>query len=222
MRIAVPDLVSNSYFPASAADAVGFYRGEGLDLSAVLISRIEACLAALRDGEVEFVGAALHSPLLVFPEWHGAKLICAQSQGMHWFLVMRRALPLKPGELDGVKRTKIAAAPFVAAALRRVLKAAGIDTARDRVEIVSPLISQRPGVNFGVAAAEPLEKGEIDGFFTNGMGSEVAVRHSAGNIVLDLRRGDGPPECFHYTMPAISTTDRLIADQPQAATEARS
>jgi len=217
MRIAVPDLVSNSYFPASAADALGFYRAEGLDLTAVLISPIEACLAALRDGDVEFVGAALHAPLLAFPDWRGAKLICAQSQGMYWFLVMRRALRLSRGELDGLKGTKIAAAPFVAAALRRVLAAAGIDPGRERIDIVSPPISRRPGVNFGVAAAEALDKGEIDGFFANGMGTEIAVQRGAGDIVLDLRRGDGPPQCFDFTMPAITTTDRLIADRPQAA-----
>jgi NitT/TauT family transport system substrate-binding protein len=217
MRIAVPDLVSNSYFPASAADALGFYRAEGLDLSAVLISPIEACLKALRDGEVEFVGASLHSPLLAFPDFEGAKLLCAQSQGLYWFLVMRRTLKLRRGELDGLKGTKISAAPFVAATLRRVLAAAGLDLERDRINIVSPPVSQRPGVNFGVTAAEALGKGEIDGFFANGMGTEIAVRRGVGDIVLDLRRGDGPAECFHYTMPAIATTDRLIADNPQAA-----
>jgi len=49
------------------------------------------------------------------------------------------------------------------------------------------------------------------------MGTEIAVRRGAGDIVLDLRRGDGPPQCFDFTMPAITTTDRLIADRPQAA-----
>jgi NitT/TauT family transport system substrate-binding protein len=217
MRIAVPDLVSPSYFPASAADVLGFYRAEGLDLSAVLISPIEACFKALRDGEVDFVGASLHAPLVAFPEWEGAKLLCAQSQGMYWFLVMSRALRLKRGELDGLKGTTIAAAPFVALALRRVLAAAGIDTERDRIHIVSPPLSQRPGVNFGVAAAEALDRREIDGFFANGMGAEIADRRDIGNVVLDLRRGDGPAECFHYTMPGIATTDRLIAKDPQAA-----
>jgi NitT/TauT family transport system substrate-binding protein len=217
MRIAVPDLVSNSYFPASAAAPLGFYRAEGLDLSPVLISPIEACLKALRDGEVEFVGGSLHAPLVAFPEWRGAKLLCAQSQGLYWFLVMRKSLRLRRGELDGLKGTKIAAAPFVGMVLRRVLAAAGIDPVREKIEIVSPPISQRPGVNFGVAAGEALVNGEIDGFFANGMGTEIAVRRGAGDIVLDLRRGDGPKECFNYTMPAIMTTDRLIADNPQAA-----
>ena len=31
MRIAVPDLISNSYFPAVAAVELGFFKAEGLD-----------------------------------------------------------------------------------------------------------------------------------------------------------------------------------------------
>lgn len=32
MRIAVPDLISNSYFPAAAAaDELGFFKAEGLE-----------------------------------------------------------------------------------------------------------------------------------------------------------------------------------------------
>jgi NitT/TauT family transport system substrate-binding protein len=217
MRIAVPDLVSNSYFPAAAADVLGFYRAEGLDLSVVLISPIDKCVAALRDGEVEFIGASAHAPLLAFPEWQGAKLICAQSQGMYWFLVMRRDLGLRRGDLGGLKGRKIAAVPFTAAALRCVLAAAGIDAQRDGIDIVVPEAALRGGVNFGVAAAQALEKREIDGFFANGMGAELAVTSGIGDIVLDLRRHDGPAECFNYTMPTIVTTDRMIADNPQAA-----
>ena len=217
MRIAVPDLVSNSYFPAAAADALGYYRAEGVDVSVVHISPVESCVAALRDGVVDFIGASAHAPLLAFPEWRGVKLICAQSQGMYWFLVMRHALRLARGELDGIKGCRIAAVPFTAPALRRVLAAAGIDARHDRVDIVVPESAKRPGVNFGVAAAEALAKGEIDGFFANGMGAEIAVTRGAGDIVLDIRRGDGPAECFNYTMPVVATTDRLIAANPQAA-----
>jgi NitT/TauT family transport system substrate-binding protein len=217
MRIAVPDLVSNSYFPAAAADVLGHYRAEGLDLSVVLISPIDTCVAALRDGTVDFIGASAHAPLLAFPQWRGAKLLCAQSQGMYWFLVMRCGLRLVRGELGGLKGRKIAAVPFTAAALRRVLAAAGIDVERDSIDIVVPESAARPGINFGVAAAAALATGEIDGFFANGMGAEIAVTRGVGDIVLDIRRGDGPAECFSYTMPAIATTDRLIAENPQAA-----
>ncbi len=217
MRIAVPDLVSNSYFPAAAADVLGFYRAEGLDLHVVHISPVEKCVAALRDGEVEFIGASAHAPLLAFPDWRGVKLLCAQSQGLYWFLVMRRDLGIPRGDLAGITGRRIAAVPFTAAALRRVLAAAGIDAVRDGIEIVVPPAASSGGVNFGVAAAQALERREIDGFFANGMGAELAVRSGTGDIVLDLRRRDGPAGCHSYTMPAIATTDRMISDSPQTA-----
>jgi len=36
---------------------------------------------------------------------------------------------------------------------------------------------------------QALEEGKIDGFWANGMGTEIAVRRGVGTIVLDIRRG---------------------------------
>jgi ABC-type nitrate/sulfonate/bicarbonate transport system substrate-binding protein len=218
MRIAVPDLVSNSYFPAVAAAALGAFAAEGLDIKLELVSPLPDCIKALRDGIVDFIGASAHAPLLAFPEWHKAKLLCAQSQGTYWLLVMRRDLNIARGELDKLKGKRIAAVPFVGAALRQLLLELNIDPVRDEIEICMPSAATKPGVvNFGVFAARALRDGEIDGFFANGMGAEVALRDGIGNLVLDVRRGDGPEECFHYTMPSIATTDVLISEQPDAA-----
>ena len=90
MRIAVPDLVSNSYFPVIAAAYLGVFKQEGADISLELVSPLLDCIKALRDGHVDFVGASAHAPLLAFPEWKGVKLLCAQSQGTYWFLVTRK------------------------------------------------------------------------------------------------------------------------------------
>jgi hypothetical protein len=46
---------------------------------------------------------------------------------------------------------------------------------------------------------------------------KVAVQRGAGTVVLDIRRSDGPPACFNYTMASIAATDRLINDRPDAA-----
>jgi NitT/TauT family transport system substrate-binding protein len=71
-----------------------------------------------------------------------------------------------------------------------------------------------------VTAARALEERRIDGFWANGMGTEVAVRRGAGTVVLDVRRGDGPAGCFDYTFSALATTDRLIAEAPETAAAA--
>ena len=217
MKLAVPDLISNSYFPAAAAIELGFFRDEGLDASLELIFPVDKAYAALRDGAVDFVGGSAHSALAAFPEWKGAKLLCAQAQGMYWFLVMRSDLNARRGDIAAVKGKSIGAAPWVELGLRRLLVEAGIDLARDEVRIAPVPGAQGAGVNFGVTAARALTERKIDGFWANGMGAEVAVQSGAGSVVLDVRRGDGPKACFNYTMASIATTDRLIERTPEAA-----
>ena len=41
MKLAVPDLISNSYFPAVAAVELGFFKEEGLDVSLELIFPVD-------------------------------------------------------------------------------------------------------------------------------------------------------------------------------------
>jgi ABC-type nitrate/sulfonate/bicarbonate transport system substrate-binding protein len=220
MKLAIPDMISNSYFPAIAAIELGLFEREGLDVSLELIYPVDKCYAAMREGAVDFVGGSAHSVVSAFPQWQGAKLLCAQGQGMYWFLVMHKDLGGRRGDLDVVKGRSIGAAPWVEMGLRRLLAEAGIDLARDGVKIAPVPGAQGAGVNFGVTAARALEDRKIDGFWANGMGTEVAVRRGVGTVVLDVRRGDGPEACFNYTMASIAATDRLIERSPDAAAAA--
>jgi ABC-type nitrate/sulfonate/bicarbonate transport system substrate-binding protein len=220
MKIAVPDVISNSYFPAAAAVELGFFKQEGLDVSLELIFPVDQAYVALRGGAVDFVGGSAHSALAAFPEWQGVKLLCAQAQGMYWFLVMDTKLGAKRGDIDVVKGRSIGAAPWVEMGLRRLLTEAGIDLQRDGVTIAPVPGALGAGINFGVTAAKALEDGLIDGFWANGMGAEVAVRRGVGTVVLDVRRGDGPKPVFNYTMASIATTDRLIEHTPETAAAA--
>jgi ABC-type nitrate/sulfonate/bicarbonate transport system substrate-binding protein len=217
MKLAVPDLISNSYFPAAAAVELGFFARQGLDVSLELIFPVDKAYQRLRDGAVDFVGGSAHSALAAFPEWNGCKLLCAQGQGMYWFLVMRSDLEPARRDLSIVKGRRIGAAPWVEMGLRRLLIEAGVDPQRDGVTIAPVPGASAANVNFGLTAARALEDGKIDGFWANGMGTEVAVSRGVGTVVLDIRRGDGPPSCFNYTMASVATTDRLIHDQPDAA-----
>ncbi len=217
MKLAVPDMISNSYFPAEAAVELGFFKAEGLDVELELIFPVDKAYVALRDGAVDFVGGSAHSALAAFPNFRGAKLICAQAQGMYWFLVMHADLRARRGDVAVVKGRSIGAAPWVNKGLRGLLAEAGIDLERDRVKIAPVPGSLDAGVNFGVTAAKALEERKIDGFWANGMGAEVAVRRGVGTVVLDVRRGDGPKPCFNYTAATVAATDALIAHSPETA-----
>ena len=217
MILAIPDMISNSYFPAAAAVELGFCKNEGLDVALELIPPVDKTLEELRDGKIHFVGGSAHSVPHAFPEWQGGKVICAQAQNMYWFLILAKKLGVKKGEIEKVKGLTLGAAPLVNLGLKQLLKESGIDEVKDGVKIGPvPGAFLGPNKNFGVAAAKALEAGLIDGFWANGMGAEVAVTGGWGTMVIDARRGDGPPKAKHYTMAAIMTSDKVIADHPGA------
>jgi NitT/TauT family transport system substrate-binding protein len=220
MKLAIPDMISNSYFPVIAAIELGCFADEGLDVTLELIFPVDKSYAALRDGTVDFVGGSAHSTLAAFPQWQGAKLLAAQGQGMYWFLVMHKDLGARRGDLEVVKGKSIGAAPWVEKGLRQLLVTAGIDLVRDQVKIAPVPGAAGAGVNFGVTAARALEDRKIDGFWANGMGAEVAVRRGVGTVVLDVRRGDGPKSCFNFTMASLATTQALIDRAPDTAAAA--
>ena len=217
MRIAVPDLVSNSYFPAVAAVELGFFQAQGIDVELEMVFPIGKAMEAMRDGRIDFVAGPAHATLSAFPGWQGAKLLAALSQHTFWVLVMRSSLGVQPGDVAALKGLRIGAAPGPDAALRRLLDEAGIDPQRDGMEVGPVPGSGEPGVSFGVRAAQALDEGIIDGFWANAMGAEVAVRSGLGTVVIDPRQGLGPPGARDYTFASLVTTDRLIEDSPETA-----
>ena len=217
MRIAVPDLVSNSYFPAVAAVELGFFKAQGIEAEVEMVFPIPKAMEELRDGSVDFVAGPAHATLSAFPGWDGAKLLAALSQHTFWVLVMRSDLGVRPGDVEAVRGRRIGAAPGPDAAFRALLTEAGIEPERDGVALGPVPGSGEPGVSFGVHAAQALRDGVVDGFWANAMGAEMSVRSGIGEVVLDPRRGLGPAAARDFTFAALVTTDRMIAESPGTA-----
>jgi NitT/TauT family transport system substrate-binding protein len=216
LRIAVPDLISNSYFPAVASVELGCLRDEGIEASVELLFPVDAAYRALAEGAVDLVAGSAHSALAAFPDWSGVRLLAAQAQGMYWFLVMRSDLGATRGDVSIVRGRRIGAAPWVDLGLKQLVVDAGIDLAD--VDIAPVPGAAGAGTNFGLTAARALAERTVDGFWANGMGAEVAVRSGAGTVVLDVRRGDGPQGCFDYTFASLAATETFIAaDRGRAA-----
>lgn len=219
IRIAVPDLISNSYFPAIAAVELGFFKTEGFDATVELLFPVPKTYEALRSGELDFVAGSAHATLMAFTDWKGAKLVAALAQHMYWFLVLRSDLNARRGDLHAVKGLRIGAAPGVNLGLQRLLVEAGLDPEKNNVQIIPIPGAAGANVSFGLTAAKALEEGRLDGFWANGMGCEVAVRRGVGTMVLDVRR-DGPPAAQKYTFPALVTTDQRIEREPESVESA--
>ncbi len=111
MRIAVPDLVSNSYFPAVAAVELGFFQAQGIDMELEMVFPVGRAMEALRDRRVDFVAGPAHAAPSVFPGWQGPKLLAALSQHTFWVLVLRSSLGVQPGDAAAVRGLRIGGGP---------------------------------------------------------------------------------------------------------------
>ena len=213
MKVAIPDLISPSYFPAIAAVEMGFFKQEGIDATLELLYPVTKTYEDLREGKLDFVGGASHAVLYAFKDWEGAKLLCALAQNMYWFLIVGNKFSPRKGDLSSVKGLRIGAAPGPVDGLKQLLKHEGITDVQ-----IGPVPGFAVGqtASFGLLAAKALEEGKIDGFWANGMGAEVAVRSGIGTLVLDARR-DGSEEAKGYTFPALVATQKLIDENPAAA-----
>lgn len=213
MRVAIPDLISPSYFPLVAAVELGFLKAE-----LELLYPVTKTYEELREGRLDFVGGASHAALYAFRDWQGGRLLCALAQHMYWFLVVRKDLSARKGDLGAVRGLRIGAAPGPVDGLRQLLKRAGIDPASDvRIGPVPGVVEKT--ANFGLMAAKALEDGKLDGFWANGMGAEVAVRKGVGMVLLDVRR-EGSEEAKGYTFPALVAAQRTCDERPDVARSA--
>jgi ABC-type nitrate/sulfonate/bicarbonate transport system substrate-binding protein len=214
LRIAAVDLVSNTCFPALAADELGFFKAEGLDARIELVPMLGAT-RALRSGDADaMIAGSVHDLLTEFPEWKGVKIVVALSQGTPWLLVVRADLKCKRGDIRAVKGLNLTAAEGPDLAFKQMLSGAGIDPSKD-LQIVDLAGAKARDVSFGVFAARALEAGEIDGFWANAMGAETAVSRGAGKILIDVRRGDDPAEVRRFTFAGMASTDAFIEREPE-------
>jgi NitT/TauT family transport system substrate-binding protein len=215
LRIAAVDLISNTCFPALAADELGFFKAEGLDARIELAAMLGAT-KALRNGDADaMVAGSVHDVLTEFPDWRGAKIVVALSQGTPWLLVVRADLSAKRGDINAVRGLRLSAAEGPNLALKQMLIGVGIDPSHD-LQIVELPGAKSRDVSFGVFAARALEAGQIDGFWANAMGGETAVSRGAGKILVDVRRGDDPDEVRYFTFAGMATTDNLVEREPEA------
>ena len=123
-RLVVADLDSPSYFVATAAVELGFFREEGIDAE---VERAYGALNGperLRNGEVHFLGGPAYMATRAFPGWNGAKLLCALAQYSYWFLAVRADLDVKRGDLDALKGLRISSSTaFPEVGLRHLAQA---------------------------------------------------------------------------------------------------
>jgi NitT/TauT family transport system substrate-binding protein len=214
MRIAAVDLVSNTCFPALAADELGFFKAEGLDVQIELVSAMGST-RALREGSADaMIAGSVFDVLTEFKDWTGAKVCMALSQGTPWLLTVRTDLAIDRGDVGALRGLRFTAAEGPDLVFKQMLRSGGLDPDNDLDILELPGAKQRD-VSFGVFAAQALQEGKIDGFWANAMGAETAVTSGIGKIHVDVRRGDDPGDIRFATFAGLATTDDFIAREPE-------
>ena len=103
--------------------------------------------------------------------------------------------------------------------LRHLLAELGLNVEQGDAQIV-PAPPTQAGRFMGHAGVEAIRQNLADGYWGNGMRVALGEKAGVAKVHLDLRRGDGPPGARWYNFAALTTTERLIEEQPQAAAAA--
>lgn len=218
-RLMVADVDSPSYFVATAAVKLGFFKQQGVDCEFVPEYGAKHGPEQLRDGGIHFFGGPAFAATRAFPAWKGAKLLCALAQNSYWFMGVRKDLDIPRGDIKALKGLRIASSfAFPRTALRHMLVEAGLDMDHDEVRIIESLPTDSEWHSRdGVSA---IQQNHADGFWGNGMRLALAEKAGLAKLHLDLRRGDGPPGAHRYNFAALAATDALIEKEPEVAAAA--
>lgn len=215
-HIWVADLDSPSYFVATAAVELGFFKREGIDIEFVHNTREGPAL--LREGKIDFIGGPAFASLRAFPEWRGVKLLCALAQYAYWFLAVRKDLDMKRGDLAALKGLRISAAiADPSKLLEYMLRQAGLDLARDKIQIVPPPPPYGDKGYMARNGVDAITQGLADAYWGNGMRVALGEKLGIAKLHIDLRRGDGPPGARYYSFPALTTREQLVKEHPEVA-----
>jgi NitT/TauT family transport system substrate-binding protein len=218
-RLMVADVDSPSYFVATAAVTLGYFKREGVDVEFISEYGARHGPERLRDGTIHFFGGPAFAATRAFPAWRGAKLLCALAQHSYWFMGIRKDIDITRGDIKALKGLRISSSfAFPRTALRHMLVEAGIDMDNDEVQIVESLRTDsewhsRDGI-------KALQENHADGFWGNGMRLALAEKAGLAKVHIDTRRGDGPTGARHYNFAALTTTDEMIEKQPEVAAAA--
>lgn len=216
-KLMVADVDSPSYFVATAAVELGFFKEQGVDIEFIPEYGARSGPEKLRDGAIHFFGGPAFAATRAFPRWQGAKLLCALSQYSYWFMGIRKDIEISRGDIAALKGLRIASSfAFPRTALRHMLSEAGLDL--DDVEIVESLATQSEWHSLdGIRA---IRENHADAFWGNGMRLALAEKAGLAKLHLDLRRGDGPAGARYYNFAALTVSDALIEQEPEVAAAA--
>ncbi len=125
---------------------------------------------------------------------------------------------MKRGDLAALKGLRISAAiTDPGKLLQHMLREAGLDLERDKIEIVPPPPAYGDKGFMARNGIDAITQGLADAYWGNGMRVALGEKLGIAKLHLDLRRGDGPPGARYYNFAALTTHEQLTKEHPEVA-----
>jgi NitT/TauT family transport system substrate-binding protein len=196
------------------AEAKGFYKAAGLETSFVTVASGPLMNQMLGSNAIDF---GFHPPANVglAKEQGLDQVYIVGNMGMPYVLIAKKDLklpnrgkyPAVMADLKGLIWGVTGRGADTEVFLRAMARDAGLDPDKD-VTFVA--------VGLSPTALPALKAGRVDAFMTLSPGPTVATTLGLGQIVLDLRKGEGPANFKGVTYQGVTTLRRTAQARPKA------
>jgi len=204
---------SLTYFPLHAARELGYFDEEGISVTFFDVEE-HGALEALGGGRADLVGAPAALAIEASRRGPRVQLVMAVQARSAAVLVARGEAGLAPGAVAALRGRRVAAPEGqrgLELALRAILRGAGLAPGRDvRLEAVA---ARR------ILAA--LQAGRVDAAILPGeMAAQAIERQRFAAVLVDLRRGEGPPAAQAVAMPTLQGMSETLTRRRDAVRRA--
>ncbi len=194
------------------ADSKGFYKDAGLNPTFITVGNGPLMNSMLGSGTIDF-GFQPPNNVGVAREQGLDEVIVTGNIGMPYVVVgsTKLKLPHKGkypeviGDLKGLTWGITARGADSEMFMRAMAHDAGLDPDKDVTYL---------GVGLSPTALPALEAGRIDAFITLSPGPNVAAKLGIGQVLVDLRKGEGPANFKGITYQGVAALRKTVESRP--------
>jgi NitT/TauT family transport system substrate-binding protein len=202
--------------PEYVAHDKGFYKAHGLDVTLLPITSGPASTQALLTGAAQISFNNPDAVLQANDKGQSLKIVGGEIKSAITTILARKAWPLPhagsyPAVMADLKGAKIGVTVRGSSQeiwLRRMLTDGGLNPDKDVTFVAVGIVA---------TALPALQSGQIDVWSGFEPGTTIALSQlKIANVVVDMRKGDGPKELVNYSSEAFVATDKYIKENGDA------
>lgn len=208
--VKIASFASFVFLPVWVAKEGGYFEREGVNPELLFFTSGTEMTAAMLSKSVDFASTMADRPMLLLDRGQQTRILIALTTVAPYSLVVPVNSKIKHGDLAALKGKKIAITQKGSAtdvAVQAILRPAGIDIDKDVTLVALGTLEN------GIAA---MKSGQVDAVILTEPATTVAVdKEKVGEILIDLRKGEGPSAASRSTFASLQATDDYINANPE-------